>query len=58
MLEKLDNGVRFCAHNGKEFDYPYMSRRMLTAVVATSPSLLKNHGKSIIYHGALEIWRL
>jgi hypothetical protein len=30
MLEKIEStSVRLCAHNGKEFDFPYMSRRML-----------------------------
>lgn len=30
MLEKIDSAsVRLCAHNGKEFDFPFMSRRML-----------------------------
>ena len=30
MVEKLDPGkTRFCAHNGKEFDYPFICRRML-----------------------------
>lgn len=30
MLEKIDSpSVRLCAHNGKEFDFPYLCRRML-----------------------------
>jgi 3'-5' exonuclease len=30
MLEKIDSAnVKLCAHNGKEFDFPYMCRRML-----------------------------
>jgi DNA polymerase elongation subunit (family B) len=30
MLDKLDGQpVRLCAHNGKEFDFPYLCRRML-----------------------------
>lgn len=30
MLEKIGSpSVRLCAHNGKEFDFPYLSRRML-----------------------------
>jgi 3'-5' exonuclease len=30
MLEKMDPAsTRLCAHNGKEFDFPYMCRRML-----------------------------
>jgi uncharacterized protein YprB with RNaseH-like and TPR domain len=30
MLEKLDaTTLKLCAHNGKEFDFPYICRRML-----------------------------
>ena len=30
LIEKFDpETVRLCAHNGKEFDYPYLCRRML-----------------------------
>ncbi len=29
MLEKDSERVKLCAHNGKEFDFPYLSRRML-----------------------------
>jgi 3'-5' exonuclease len=30
MVEKMDSvNARLCAHNGKEFDFPYISRRML-----------------------------
>jgi len=30
MLEKMDSAAtRLCAHNGKEFDFPYLCRRML-----------------------------
>jgi 3'-5' exonuclease len=30
MLDRADSAnVRLCAHNGREFDFPYMSRRML-----------------------------
>jgi len=39
-LEKMDQAqVRFCAHNGKEFDYPYLSRRMLVQGIALPPVL-------------------
>jgi len=33
-----------CAHNGKEFDYPYMCRRMIINGVQV-PEVLKLHGK-------------
>ena len=46
MLEEL-NGRRniiLCAHNGKEFDFPYMARRMLINRLKL-PSLLDIAGK-------------
>lgn len=41
LLEKLgtQGGWRLCAHNGKEFDFPYISRRMLVNDVKL-PALL------------------
>lgn len=40
MLEKTDSAnVRLCAHNGKEFDFPYMSRRMLIHGLSLPPVL-------------------
>jgi 3'-5' exonuclease len=33
-----------CGHNGKEFDFPYLSRRMLVHGIPL-PFLLNNHGK-------------
>lgn len=40
MLERREGAaVRFCAHNGKEFDFPYMSRRMLVHGIALPPAL-------------------
>ena len=29
LLKKQHNDLTFCAHNGKEFDYPYLCRRMV-----------------------------
>jgi DNA polymerase elongation subunit (family B) len=40
MVEKLDGpNLRLCAHNGKEFDFPYMSRRMLIHGISLPPVL-------------------
>ena len=40
MIEKVDGpNLRLCAHNGKEFDFPYMSRRMLIHGLALPPVL-------------------
>jgi DNA polymerase elongation subunit (family B) len=40
MVEKMDSpNLRLCAHNGKEFDFPYMSRRMLIHGITLPPVL-------------------
>ncbi len=59
MLEKLDNGVRFCAHNGKEFDYPYMSRRMLVNSIVLPPPLNLAGRKSweVNHLDTMELWK-
>ncbi len=45
MLEKMDGAnARLCAHNGKEFDFPYISRRMLVHGI-TLPSILNLSGR-------------
>ena len=36
--------IQLCAHNGKEFDYPYIARRMLITKVPI-PEILDNSGK-------------
>lgn len=59
-LEKMDQGqVRLCAHNGKEFDYPYLSRRMLIQGIAL-PSVLNFSGKKswdIPHLDTMEMWK-
>ena len=48
-----------CAHNGKEFDFPYISRRMLINGLKL-PSALDNAGKKPweIYHlDTMELWK-
>lgn len=39
MLEKDSSAVKLCAHNGKEFDFPYLSRRMLVQDIALPHAL-------------------
>lgn len=40
MLEKIDSpSVRLCAHNGKEFDFPYLCRRMLVQNISLPVAL-------------------
>jgi DNA polymerase elongation subunit (family B) len=48
-----------CAHNGKEFDFPYIARRMLINEVPL-PKLLDNAGKKpweIKHIDTLELWK-
>lgn len=59
LLEKLGPATRLCAHNGKEFDFPYLSRRMLVNGIAL-PSLLNLSGKKpweIPHLDTLEMWK-
>src|SRR5689334_9277524 len=40
MLEKMDPAsLKLCAHNGKEFDFPYLCRRMLINSIPLPPAL-------------------
>lgn len=51
--------VIYCAHNGKEFDYPYLSRRLLINGFSL-PSSLNNAGKKpweIKHLDTLELWK-
>jgi DNA polymerase elongation subunit (family B) len=60
MLEKMDSStLRFCAHNGKEFDYPYMCRRMLINSIPL-PAVLNISGKKsweVPHLDTLELWK-
>jgi 3'-5' exonuclease len=60
MLEKMERSVvRLCAHNGKEFDFPYISRRMLINGI-TLPSALNLSGKKpweMPHIDTLELWK-
>jgi hypothetical protein len=47
MLAKITSGgkeVQLCAHNGKEFDFPYIARRMIINRIRI-PELLDNAGR-------------
>jgi len=51
--------IDLCAHNGKEFDFPYISRRMLINGIAL-PSLFETAGKKpweIRHIDTLELWK-
>jgi 3'-5' exonuclease len=59
MLEKADPNTKLCAHNGKEFDFPFLSRRMLVNGIAL-PSLLNLSGKKsweIPHLDTMEMWK-
>jgi 3'-5' exonuclease len=60
MVEKLDaSTLRFCAHNGKEFDYPYLCRRLLVNGIGI-PAALNLMGKKpwdIQHLDTLEMWK-
>jgi 3'-5' exonuclease len=58
-VEKMGSAVRLCAHNGKEFDFPYMCRRMLVNGIQL-PSVLNMSGKKpweINHLDTLELWK-
>jgi len=60
MVEKMDaSSVKFCAHNGKEFDYPYLCRRMLVNELSL-PAALNIMGKrpwEVQHLDTLEMWK-
>ncbi len=60
MLEKTDSStLRFCAHNGKEFDYPYLCRRLLVNGLSLPPALnLMGRKPWEVQHlDTLEMWK-
>lgn len=61
MLKSFEekSHVQLCAHNGKEFDFPYISRRMLINGLSL-PASLDNSGKKpweIKHVDTLELWK-
>ena len=59
LFRKLKNKVLLCAHNGKEFDFPYLSRRMIINNVAL-PLALNNTGRKpweVPHLDTLELWK-
>lgn len=51
--------VLFCAHNGKEFDYPFIARRMLIQGISLPPSLQLAGKKpwEVKHLDTLELWK-
>lgn len=60
MVERLDpERTKLCAHNGKEFDFPYLSRRMLVNGIAL-PAVLNLSGRKPWENphlDTLEMWK-
>lgn len=60
MVDRLDPlSAKFCAHNGKEFDYPYLCRRMLVNEIKL-PAILNITGRKpweIQHLDTLEMWK-
>lgn len=60
MLERLDPAtLKLCAHNGKEFDFPYLCRRMLINSISLPPTLNLSGKKSweVPHLDTLELWK-
>jgi len=60
MLEKQDPvNTRLCAHNGKEFDFPYLCRRMLINDMLP-PALLNQTGRKpwdVTHLDTMDMWK-
>ncbi|POY38060.1 3'-5' exonuclease [Solitalea longa] len=59
LLNRQKHTSILCAHNGKEFDFPYLSRRMLINGVEI-PELLNNAGKKpweTNFLDTMELWK-
>lgn len=60
LRQNLKGGDWFlCAHNGKEFDFPYLSRRMLIQGIDI-PDMLQNAGKKpweVKHLDTMELWK-
>ncbi|MCS6824114.1 MAG: 3'-5' exonuclease [Cytophagaceae bacterium] len=60
LEQKFKNkDIQFCAHNGKEFDYPYLCRRMLVHGIE-HPKSLQLSGRNpwdVPHLDTLEMWR-
>ena len=59
FMKHRNRAIQLCAHNGKEFDYPYIARRMLINKVPVPP-ILDNGGKKpweVPLLDTLELWK-
>lgn len=59
LINKYSKNLQLCAHNGKEFDFPYLSRRMLINGLPI-PAPLQIAGKKpweINHLDTMELWK-
>lgn len=59
LLGKYSEGPILCAHNGKEFDFPYLCRRMIIHGIELPP-ILQMTGKKpweILHQDTMEMWK-
>ncbi|WP_406827133.1 3'-5' exonuclease [Pedobacter sp. KACC 23697] len=59
LLHKQTPNLMFCAHNGKEFDFPYLCRRLLINRIEI-PSQLELSGKKpweVNHIDTMELWK-
>ncbi len=59
MLSRQPTNKILCAHNGKEFDFPYLCRRMLINSIAIPPQL-QSFGKKpweVNHLDTMELWK-
>ena len=59
VVEKMDASTKLCAHNGKEFDFPYLSRRTLINEIPL-PQILDLAGKkswAVPHLDTMELWK-
>ena len=59
LFHRLRPGTILCAHNGKEFDFPYLSRRMIIHGIPLPP-VLDNAGKKpweVPFLDTMELWK-
>jgi 3'-5' exonuclease len=60
MLDKMDAlQTKLCAHNGKEFDFPYLCRRMLINGIPL-PQLLNQSGRKpweVTHLDTMDMWK-
>lgn len=59
LLKTQADSLILCAHNGKEFDFPYLCRRMLINELSI-PTQLNLHGKKpweIMHLDTMDLWK-